>query len=64
MIGLSVFVLLGMAIIDMAVGTNNAEHEDLVAAHLRTLQQTIEKTAIFVDITRLSVLVSKLKNDG
>ena len=63
LIGLSVTALLAMSIIDIVDGTNNPLNENKVASHLRTLQQTIEKTAIFVDITRLSVLLIKLRNN-
>ncbi len=62
MIGLSVASHLAMSIIDTAHGTNSGPKEDEFASHLRTLQQTIEKSAIFVDITRLTVLLIKLRN--
>jgi hypothetical protein len=62
-IGISVTTLLAMSIIDIIDGTNIEGKENIVAFHLRTLQQTIEKTAIFVDITRLSVLLIKLRTD-
>ena len=62
LIGISVISLLVMSIIDTANGTNSGPTEDLWASNLRTLQQTIEKAAIFVDITRLTVLLIKLRN--
>lgn len=62
LIGLSVASHLVMSIIDTAHGTNSGPKEDEFASQLRTLQQTIEKSAIFVDITRLTVLLIKLRN--
>ena len=62
MIGISVISVLVMSIIDTANGTSSGPTEDLWASNLRTLQQTIEKAAIFVDITRLTVLLIKLRN--
>ena len=62
LIGISVASLLAMSIIDTTYGSNSGPTENEVASHLRTLQQTIEKSAIFVDITRLTVLLIKLRN--